>query len=271
MRTGHYISPHLHRYNERIRIDGQPIAPEGFAAAMTEVRAAIEPCAPQFPDRALLAFDALTAAAFVAFREAPSMCRSSRSGSAGCWIRRTSFRRQAVMHNRGQVLRPVRTGQQSSAIDRSRNQNPTSCVMTPISLEHTAILGDTVAGDRAPEGGDHQRRVHGGGSAAAGVGDRCVRGGCGRSRRDADRSGEGVPGAADIGEQRRAGVPAEDGAREVRRLKLPLAGRHQLENAVTAVVACEERGEGGRHQTLSAAARCARGWRRWCGRGGWRC
>ena len=31
-RTGHYISPHLHRYTERIRIDGEPISREGFAA-----------------------------------------------------------------------------------------------------------------------------------------------------------------------------------------------------------------------------------------------
>ena len=70
MRTGYYISPHLHRFNERIRIDAQPIERDGFAAAMTLVREAIEAVAPRFPGRQFLAFDALTAAGFVAFRDA---------------------------------------------------------------------------------------------------------------------------------------------------------------------------------------------------------
>ena len=30
LRTGYYISPHLHRYNERTRIDGQPAEREAF-------------------------------------------------------------------------------------------------------------------------------------------------------------------------------------------------------------------------------------------------
>ncbi len=42
MRTGLYTSPHLERINERLRIDGENISDEDFAAAWTRVRGAIE-------------------------------------------------------------------------------------------------------------------------------------------------------------------------------------------------------------------------------------
>jgi dihydrofolate synthase / folylpolyglutamate synthase len=69
--TGLYTSPHLERINERIRIGGEEISDEAFAAAWTRVQAAIE---------ALLAsgklaahptfFECVTAVAFLAFAEA---------------------------------------------------------------------------------------------------------------------------------------------------------------------------------------------------------
>ena len=70
-RTGLYTSPHLERINERIRIGGEDISEEKFAAAWTRVAAVIE---------SLLAsgklaahptyFECITALAFVAFAEA---------------------------------------------------------------------------------------------------------------------------------------------------------------------------------------------------------
>jgi dihydrofolate synthase/folylpolyglutamate synthase len=41
-RTGLYTSPHLERMNERIRIDGEPVADDAFAASATRVAAKIE-------------------------------------------------------------------------------------------------------------------------------------------------------------------------------------------------------------------------------------
>ena len=68
LRTGLYTSPHLERINERIRIDGNDISDDDFAAAWTRVQSVIE---------ALLAsgklaahptyFECVTAMAFVAF------------------------------------------------------------------------------------------------------------------------------------------------------------------------------------------------------------
>lgn len=42
LRTGLYTSPHLERVNERIRIDGEDVSDEDFAAAWTRVHATIE-------------------------------------------------------------------------------------------------------------------------------------------------------------------------------------------------------------------------------------
>lgn len=62
LRRGLFTSPHLERFNERIGIDGEPIADDLFRAALAETF-----------DRApegLTFFETLTVAAFVAFREA---------------------------------------------------------------------------------------------------------------------------------------------------------------------------------------------------------
>src|SRR5580704_3478355 len=71
LRTGLYTSPHLERINERLRIAGDDISDEKFAAAWTRVHSTIE--------RLLAAgkleahptyFECVTAMAFVAFAEA---------------------------------------------------------------------------------------------------------------------------------------------------------------------------------------------------------
>lgn len=71
LRTGRYTSPHLHRVEERVALDGRDIAPEVFAGALDRVFAASDrlvangalPHGPTF-------FEVSTAAAFVAFADA---------------------------------------------------------------------------------------------------------------------------------------------------------------------------------------------------------
>jgi dihydrofolate synthase / folylpolyglutamate synthase len=71
LRTGLYTSPHLERINERIRIDGEPIADDEFAASFQRVRQIIESA---MASGALAAhptfFECLTAIAFDAFAQA---------------------------------------------------------------------------------------------------------------------------------------------------------------------------------------------------------
>ncbi len=70
LRTGLYTSPHLERINERIRINGENIFDDDFAAAWASVHAAIEslmastklPAHPTF-------FECVTAIAFLAFAQ----------------------------------------------------------------------------------------------------------------------------------------------------------------------------------------------------------
>jgi dihydrofolate synthase / folylpolyglutamate synthase len=71
LRTGLYTSPHLERINERVRINGEPISDENFAAAWAQIRGPIESLMaagklaahPTF-------FECVTAMAFVAFADA---------------------------------------------------------------------------------------------------------------------------------------------------------------------------------------------------------
>lgn len=207
--TGCYISPHLHRYNERIRIDGAAIDREGFAAAMTAVREGMDAVAGQFRERAFVAFDALTAAAFVAFRE------------------------------RGVEAQVVEVGL-GGALDSTNVFDATDVVVvTPVSLEHTAILGDTIAAIAAQKAGIITR-----GATVVVAPQR-------ESALDvirataAERGAEAVA-VAEVCQMSRTAAMGESQefklktARASYALTLPLLGRHQLDNAATAVVACEE-------------------------------
>jgi dihydrofolate synthase/folylpolyglutamate synthase len=208
LRTGAYVSPHLHRYTERIRIAAAPIAPEGFAAAMTPVREAMERVGPRFPGRQLLAFDALTAAAFVAFRDA-------------------SVEAQVVEVGLGGLLDSTNVFDSTDVV-----------VLTPISLEHTAILGSTIGAIAAQK------------AAIITPGADVVAAPQRESAIDVFRARAAERGAALIevaaacqlsrtaatadGQEFKLKTPQATYA-----ASLPLIGRHQLDNAAAAVVACE--------------------------------
>ncbi len=68
-RTGLYTSPHLHEFPERIRIDGQPVAPDTFADLVARLQPVISADLAETPGR-VTTFEALTAMAFLAFRDA---------------------------------------------------------------------------------------------------------------------------------------------------------------------------------------------------------
>jgi dihydrofolate synthase / folylpolyglutamate synthase len=127
-RTGLYTSPHLERINERIRIDGQDISDDAFAAAWTRVQSAIE---------SLLAagklaahptfFESVTAIAFVAFAGA------LKSGKP-----QTSV-----------VVYEVGLG---GRLDSTNIVEPEVGVITPIDFDHENFLGhsiEEIAGEKA--------------------------------------------------------------------------------------------------------------------------
>lgn len=106
LRTGLYTSPHLCRFAERIRLGGEPIDDVGFERSLSAV---LDHCRPD-----LTFFESLTVAAFHAFREARVQLAVIEVGLGG--------RLDAT----NVIPAPLATA------------------VTSISLEHTAILGDTI-------------------------------------------------------------------------------------------------------------------------------
>ncbi|MEY2849143.1 MAG: hypothetical protein RI885_1810 [Actinomycetota bacterium] len=117
LRTGLMTSPHLERVNERIVIDGRPISNEALVANWDDIAPYLD-----MVDAELVAagevpltyFEALTALAFASFADAPVDVAVIEVGMGGEW--------DSTNVGDGQVA-----------------------VFTPISLDHTARLGNTVA------------------------------------------------------------------------------------------------------------------------------
>jgi dihydrofolate synthase/folylpolyglutamate synthase len=116
LRTGLLSSPHLTRMNERITIDGVPISDQALAANWDDIQPYI-----QMVDAELLAageepltfFEALTVLAFASFADAPVDVAVVEVGMGGEW--------DSTNVADGQVA-----------------------VFTPIALDHTTRLGNTI-------------------------------------------------------------------------------------------------------------------------------
>jgi len=113
-KTGLYTSPHLHTLRERISIDGQPLSEQELAALVTELKPEIEVVNRNGAYGELSTFEILTALAF------------------------SHFQRSGVEF---QVLETGLGGR----LDATNVVKPEFCVITSISLDHTAILGDSIA------------------------------------------------------------------------------------------------------------------------------
>ena len=114
IRTGLYTSPHLERINERIRIDGENISDQDFAAAWTGVRSSIESLMatgrlaahPTF-------FECVTAMAFLAF----------------------------ASHHADFAIYEVGMG---GRFDATNIVNPEVAIITPIDYDHENYLGHSI-------------------------------------------------------------------------------------------------------------------------------
>ncbi len=112
-KTGLYTSPHLHTLRERMSVDGSLISEAEFAAAMVEIRPSIESMKLNTCFRQLTYFEALTALAFAYFKK-----------------KLVDF----------QVLEVGLGGR----LDATNVAKPAVCIVTPVSLDHTQILGNSL-------------------------------------------------------------------------------------------------------------------------------
>lgn len=207
-RTGLYTSPHLHHETERVRVDGKPI-PEGeFIRLLEEMRPAVEAVNALGEYGRLTTFELRTALAFL-------------------WFREQAVQWQVVEVGLGGRL------DATNVLDEKE-----LCVFTPVSLEHTQILGNTVAQIARDKSGILRR----GARAVMGLqresAAEVFRAACATldvPLEEVAQSCRMAPGRADRdGQEARLRTPRAD-----YRLRLPLLGRHQLENAATAVLAVE--------------------------------
>jgi dihydrofolate synthase/folylpolyglutamate synthase len=113
--TGRYTSPHFHTLRERIAIDGTLISEAEFAASVVEVKPFAESMKQDASFRQLTYFEVLTVLAFAYFRK-----------------ERVDF----------QVLEVGLGGRLDAT---NVVPNPAVCIITSISLDHTQLLGNSLA------------------------------------------------------------------------------------------------------------------------------
>jgi len=111
--TGLYTSPHLLHLGERIQVDGVCATPDELLAAMEAMRPHVEAMRMEGTWRAFTYFELLTVMAFLHFRASGVQAQVVEVGLGG-------------------------------RLDATNVVRPDVCVIAPISLEHTAVLGDTV-------------------------------------------------------------------------------------------------------------------------------
>jgi dihydrofolate synthase/folylpolyglutamate synthase len=116
LRTGLYTSPHLHTYRERIQINGEPISRGHLAALLTEFQPVVESI------EGLTTFEVTTALAFLHFAREKIDLGVMEVGLGG-------------------------------RLDATNVITPEISVIASLSLDHTSILGNTLAEIAGEKGG----------------------------------------------------------------------------------------------------------------------
>ncbi|MFI5273856.1 MAG: bifunctional folylpolyglutamate synthase/dihydrofolate synthase [Ktedonobacterales bacterium] len=208
IRTGLYTSPDLHTFRERMRVDGALIAPDALARLVPAVRAALTRIGPELGS--YITWEIATALALLYFREAGA--------------------RHAVVE--------VGLG---GRLDATNVVEPEVSVITSISYDHMAVLGDTLAEIAGEKAGIIKRGVPVVTSARAPEALAVI------ARVAAERGAPllrvGPLGAPDAvyrfrpgtydAESQRFDVVTPEGT--YRELEIALLGEHQLENAAASV------------------------------------
>lgn len=207
-RTGLFISPHLVEPTERISIDGRPVGAATFAEAFNRVHAAVEELLDEGAiDLHSTYFETVTAMAFLIFAEAPT----------------------------DMVVLEVGLG---GRLDATNTVQPDLAVITPVDFDHEVFLGrslEAIAGEKA-------------GILKAGVPAVFA-----RQRAEVEPVLERRAAELGVAVARTSEWPHSDLeldargsrftiARQGLRVRCPLAGEHQVENAITAAVALVQLG-----------------------------
>jgi dihydrofolate synthase/folylpolyglutamate synthase len=232
-RTGRYTSPHLTSIEERVAIDGQTIGAEPFDRAAALVREA----AGRLPSRPSY-FEATTALALVAFREAAVEVAVLEVGLGG-------------------------------RLDATNAADAALAIVTNIGLDHEAFLGNTIESIAAEKAGV----IKPGASVVVGRTSEAALAVLAQKAQEVDASltyaPQDVVAHAAIG-PRESRITLRTASYDYGELRLALPGRHQIDNAVTAVRALEVARERGIAEVGASAVSAALSDVRWPGRLDWR-
>lgn len=213
--VGLNTSPHLHTFNERIRIDGKLIADQEVAALVEKLRPEVEAVNEKATYGRLTTFELITVLAFCYFA-----------------LKEVDF----------QVIEVGLGGR----LDATNVVQPEVCVITSISFDHTEALGNTLAEIATEKAGIIKPgcivvtspQVD---EVAGVIEQTCL--GC---RAELVKVGSDVTWES-IGFDSRQQSFRVKGRLGSYQLSIPLLGQHQLENAATAVAALEVLAEKGFH------------------------
>lgn len=208
LRVGLYTSPHLVRFNERIRVNGVPIDDAALAELLLAVEVA-EGKGPGLPGgRAATFFEFTTALAF------------------------EHFRRMAV------EIAVLETGL-GGRLDATNVVTPLVSVITRLGMEHTALLGNTleqIAGEKAGIIKPGRPVVYAGGEPEPLA---VIQDIAGRLKAPLILAPETVAVRRMSQDIRGQKIALETASGAWPPARLPLIGRHQLENVAVAVAALE--------------------------------
>jgi len=205
--TGLYTSPHLHSWRERVRVNGELISEEEFIALVERLKPEVEAVNQKATYGRLTTFELLTTMAYAHFA-----------------LKKADF----------QVLEVGLGGK----FDATNVIQPEVCLITSVSFDHTDVLGNTLAEIAAEKAGiikpgsivvtspqsDEVARV---------IEETCLACGAELVRVGSDVTWQSL--GADFNRQLFR-VKGRLGSYE---LSIPFLGRHQLDNAATAVAALE--------------------------------
>ena len=212
LRTGRYASPHLGDPRERINVDGQPVSEEEFDRVWADIEPYVAMVDAQLIDGIeMTGFEVLTGMVYATFADAPVDVQIIEVGMGGSW-------------------------------DATNVADATVAVFTPIGLDHTDYLGETVEEIAAEKSGiikpgSHVVLAGQEPSVAKVLLTRCADMGVPVSR-------EGIDFAI-LDRQLAVGgqvVRLEAGSGPIGDLFLPLYGEAMARNAVLAVAAVEALG-----------------------------
>ena len=213
--TGLYTSPHLHTYNERIRIDDRLITDEELVALVEKLKPEVEAVNKKGTYGQLTTFEVTTALAFAYFK------------------------------SRGADFQVIEVGM-GGRLDATNVVQPEVCVITSISLDHTNVLGNTLSQIAAEKAGIIKPGSIVVTSPQADEVNQVFEQVCRKNDAKLIRVGRDVTWSSPGFEANQQSLRVK-GRLDSYDLTIPLLGRYQLDNAAAAVAALEVLVEKGFH------------------------